>query len=309
MKLHRHGRTELRRLPGARRIARSVGRRQRLCRQGPVGRPRGRAPAQGVPARSAENIIVGNTVLYGAIARRSLFRGRRRRALRGAQLGRGRRRRGHRRSWLRIHDRRRRGRAGRHRAQLRGRHVGRRRLCLRSQGALQGALQSGDGRARSSRRTVGRPGRSGTAAPALARASTTTAWATCCASTPSACASWSSVIICTPAARGRASSSRIGTTRSSSFVKVMPKDYKRALCAGARAGGGESRRGGIGHGPAHRLSGNRAQGSALREGREAPEELEGIRPAAAAGRGVASRARAAWIAAFRSVTTAARSTT
>ena len=41
----RHGGPELRRLPGARRVARAVGRRQRLCRQGPVGRPGGRAPA------------------------------------------------------------------------------------------------------------------------------------------------------------------------------------------------------------------------------------------------------------------------
>ena len=43
--------------------------------------------------------------------------------------------------------------------------------------------------------------------------------------------------------------------------------------------------------------------------RGAPEDLEGVRQAAAAGRGARSRRRAAWIAAFRSVTTAARSTT
>ena len=53
VKLYGHRRPELRRLPGARRVARAVGRRQRLCRQGPVGRPGRRAPAQGLHARSA----------------------------------------------------------------------------------------------------------------------------------------------------------------------------------------------------------------------------------------------------------------
>ena len=46
VRLDRHRRPELRRLPGARRVARADRRRQRLCRQGPVGRPRGRAPAR-----------------------------------------------------------------------------------------------------------------------------------------------------------------------------------------------------------------------------------------------------------------------
>ena len=50
VRLHRHRRPELRRLPGARRVARAVGRRQRLCRQGPVGRPRRRAPAARAPS-------------------------------------------------------------------------------------------------------------------------------------------------------------------------------------------------------------------------------------------------------------------
>ena len=108
-----------------------IGRRQRLCRQGPVGRPRRRAPARGLQARSAGE---HHRRQHGALwrhRRRGLFRGRRGRALRRAQLRRGLRRRRHRRPWLRIHDRRRRGRAGRDRPQLRGRHVGRRRLCLR----------------------------------------------------------------------------------------------------------------------------------------------------------------------------------
>ena len=42
---HRHGRAVVRRVPGARRDARSRRRRQRLCRQGPFGRPHRRAPA------------------------------------------------------------------------------------------------------------------------------------------------------------------------------------------------------------------------------------------------------------------------
>ncbi len=78
-----------------------------------------------------QSIIVGNTVLYGAISRGMLFPRRRGRALRGAQFRRDRGGRGHRRPWLRIHDRRRRRRARPDRAKLRGRHVGRRRLCAR----------------------------------------------------------------------------------------------------------------------------------------------------------------------------------
>ena len=164
-----HGRPELRRLPGARRVARTVGRRQRLCRQGPVGRPGRRAPAQGLHARSAGEHHRRQYRALRRDRRRSLFRRRRRRALRGAQLGRRCRRRGHRRPWLRIHDRRRRGRAGRHRAQLRSRHVGRRRLCLRSRGALRRTVQPVDGRARSGLGRRGRQGRSGAAAPAVAQ--------------------------------------------------------------------------------------------------------------------------------------------
>ena len=99
-----------------------------------------------------ENIIVGNTVLYGAIGGEAYFEGVAGERFAVRNSGAVCRRRGHRRPWLRIHDRRRRGRAGRHRPQLRGRHVGRRRLCLRSHGALRRAVQSGDGRARAGRR-------------------------------------------------------------------------------------------------------------------------------------------------------------
>ena len=54
---------------------------------------------------------------------------------------------GHRRPRLRVHDGRRGGGAGRDRAQLRRRHVGRRRLRLRRGRHVRGALQHGDGRA------------------------------------------------------------------------------------------------------------------------------------------------------------------
>ena len=80
--------------------------------------------------------------------RRVLFPRRGRRALRRAQFrrhrGRGRRRR----PLLRVHDRRRGGGAGLYRPQLRGRHVGRRRLCAGRGRQLRDALQPGDGRAR-----------------------------------------------------------------------------------------------------------------------------------------------------------------
>ncbi len=61
--------------------------------------------------------------------RRMLLPRRRRRTLRRAQLRRHRRRRRHGRSWLRIHDGRHRCRSRRDGPQLRGRHVGRHRLC------------------------------------------------------------------------------------------------------------------------------------------------------------------------------------
>ncbi len=124
----RHRRPELRRVRGARRHARSRRRGQRLCRQGPVGRQADRAPqcafrhqARGEHHRRQ----------HGALRRRRrrvLFPRHRGRALRGAQLRRDRRRRRHRRPRLRVHDGRRRGRAGADGAQLRGRHVGRHRL-------------------------------------------------------------------------------------------------------------------------------------------------------------------------------------
>jgi glutamate synthase (NADPH/NADH) large chain len=77
-----------------------------------------------------QNIIVGNTVLYGAISGEAFFNGVAGERFRRAQLGRHRRGRGHGRPWLRIHDRRRGCGAGQDRPQLCGRHVGRHGLCL-----------------------------------------------------------------------------------------------------------------------------------------------------------------------------------
>ena len=59
-----------------RRHPRARRRRQRLRRQGPVGRPHHRAARRPTPASCPRSrIIVGNTVLYGAIAGECYFRG------------------------------------------------------------------------------------------------------------------------------------------------------------------------------------------------------------------------------------------
>ncbi len=71
-----HRRPELRRLPGPRHHARPGRRRQRLHRQGPVGRPHRGASDQRFPRlRRPDHIIVGNTVLYGATGGEAFFRG------------------------------------------------------------------------------------------------------------------------------------------------------------------------------------------------------------------------------------------
>ena len=191
VQLRRHRRAELRRVPGARRHARPERRRQRLRRQGPVGRPHRRAPAQAIRARRRrENIIIGNTVLYGAIAGEAYFRRRGRRALRGAQLRRHRGRRRHRRPWLRVHDRRPRRRARQDRAQLRRRHVRRHRLRLRRGRRVRAALQHCDGGARAGRgATEGRCGDAAHHGSDRESACRSAAWATMLASTPSGCAS------------------------------------------------------------------------------------------------------------------------
>ena len=132
-------------------------------------------PARGSPAACSrcarphdaayvaeENVIVGNTVLYGATSGRAFFRGLAGERFARAQLGRARRRRGRRRSRLRVHDRRARRRARADRAQLRGRHERRRRLrpTTRSATSRRGAATA---RACPSRRST-RPTRSSCAA-------------------------------------------------------------------------------------------------------------------------------------------------
>ena len=86
-------------------------------------------PPENSRVEASKSIIVGNTVHVRRYRRRVLFQRRRGRAFRCAQFGRHRGCRGRRRPWLRIHDRRHRGDHRRDRAQLRGRHVGRHRLC------------------------------------------------------------------------------------------------------------------------------------------------------------------------------------
>ncbi len=92
-----------------------------------------------------ENVLVGNTVLYGATAGEVYLRGHGRRALRGAQQRRPGRRRGRGRSRLRVHDGRRGGGARAHGAQLRRGHERRHGLRARSRALVPQALQPGDG--------------------------------------------------------------------------------------------------------------------------------------------------------------------
>ncbi len=151
----RHGRPELRRVPRARRRLRARRRRQRLCRQGALGRPPRRLSAEAEHARSRQG---DHRRQHRALWRdrgRVLFQRRRRRAFRGSQFGRRRRGRGRRQPLLRIHDRRHRRRARRDRQQFRRRHERRRRLRARRERRLPAALQSGHGRSRA----VGRRGR------------------------------------------------------------------------------------------------------------------------------------------------------
>ena len=98
-----------------------------------------------------QNVIVGNTVLYGATVRPGLLPRPGGRALRGAQLGRVRGGRGRRRPRLRVHDRRARGRARADGAQLRGGDERRHRLRARRGRQLRQALQHGHGRLRRAR--------------------------------------------------------------------------------------------------------------------------------------------------------------
>ena len=98
-------------------------------------------PPEGSGFAAEENVIVGNTVLYGATAGKAFFRGPGGGAVRRPQLRRVRRRRGARRPRLRVHDRRPRRRPRADRPELRRRHERRRRLRPRRGRHVRRALQ------------------------------------------------------------------------------------------------------------------------------------------------------------------------
>ena len=143
-------------------------------------------------------------------------------------------------------------------------------------------------------------------------ASRTAAWAICCASTPSACASWSSGICCTPAApRARDPAGRLGRGAGAASSRSCRRTIaKRALEPTLRSRPRpQRRRGGVAPWASRPAS---WRSSASDRGYEKPEGAlktwtEFVKPLPAPRS--ASRPRAAWIAAFRSVTTAVRSTT
>ena len=152
----RFGGAELRRLRAGRRDAASGRRRQRLPRQGPVGRAPRRQPAADVAVRRRRADHRRQRHRLRRDGRRDLPARRRRRALLRAQLGRPGRRRRDRRPRLRVHDRRPRRRPRAHRAQLRRRDVGRHRLRARRRRSLPQPAQRRDGRgSRSSTATIG----------------------------------------------------------------------------------------------------------------------------------------------------------
>ena len=111
-------------------------------------------PPDGAAFRAEENVVVGNTVLYGATAGSGVRPRTRGRALRRPQLGRVRRRRGGRRPRLRVHDGRPRRRPRPDRAELRRRDERRDRIRARRGRRLPRALQP---RPRRARARGGRP--------------------------------------------------------------------------------------------------------------------------------------------------------
>ena len=131
--------------------ARARGRRERLRRQGPLGRQGDRVSAEAGDVRARGEHRHRERRAVWRDERRGVFPRRRRRALCGAQQRRLRRRRRHRRPRLRVHDRRPRRRAGQDRPELRRGDVRRHRLRARRDRHVQRALQPGDGRSRAAR--------------------------------------------------------------------------------------------------------------------------------------------------------------
>ena len=76
LQVHRFGGPKLRRVSGRRRDARTSGRRERLRRQGPIGRPGHHLSAAESSFVAEDNIIIGNVALYGATSGEAFFRGR-----------------------------------------------------------------------------------------------------------------------------------------------------------------------------------------------------------------------------------------
>ena len=98
-------------------------------------------PPDGAAFVAEENVIIGNTVLYGATAGRAFFRGLAGERFAVRNSGAQRRRRRRRRPRLRVHDRRAGRRPRPHRPQLRGRHERRHRLRPRRGRRLPRSLQ------------------------------------------------------------------------------------------------------------------------------------------------------------------------
>ena len=131
MSLQRLGRSELRFVARAGSRALSRRRRERLLRQGTLGRLHGGAAAARGDLQSRREHPDRKRRALRCDRRRGVFPRRRGREIRGAQQRRDGGCRGRRRSRLRVHDARPGGRARQDRAQLRGGHERRRRVCLR----------------------------------------------------------------------------------------------------------------------------------------------------------------------------------
>ena len=208
------------------------GRRERLRRQGAVGR-QGRSSIRRGRRRSSpeENIIIGNVALYGATSGEAYIRGVAGERFARPQQRRARGGRGRRRPRLRVHDRRPRGRARTDRPELRGRHERRHRLRARCGGRLPAALQSRAGGPRAARATRGHRAR--------------------------AHRSIERHVEYTGSELGGAHPEPTGADAVAKFVKVMPRDYKRVLEAQARTAAArrDARR-------SSRLTGSRPMGKA-----------------------------------------------
>ena len=117
-------------------------------------------PPDGVTYSAEDNVIIGNTVLYGATSGKAFFRGQAGERFAVRNSGVQRRRRGHRRSRLRVHDRRPRGRPRPDGPQLRRGHERRHRLRARRGRRVPLAREPDDARsARGARATPTPPRR------------------------------------------------------------------------------------------------------------------------------------------------------